>query len=77
MQTPLGVEAEPFLRRVKVPETVRWQMQERQARRVRLALSGDAPRGSRLGLELLSKEREILTTIYLPEPDPKSEKPTR
>ncbi len=71
LQEPAGITWESAEARLTFRPGMTYEASRVQAQRVRLSLSDSAPRGRRVGLELLGKEKQLLATLYLDEPDPR------
>ncbi len=71
LQEPGGILWETAEARLTFRPGMTYEASRVQAQRVRLALSDSAPRGRRVGLELLGKEKQLLATLYLDESDPR------
>lgn len=68
MQQPSGMTWEAAEARLLFPPLIAFEVSRVSAQRIRLRLSDEAPRGQRVGIELLNGQRQVLATIYLNEP---------
>lgn len=76
LQSPAGILRDSAESALRFTPAMTYEASRVMARRVRLSLSDHAPRGRRVGLELLNKESRLLAALYMDEPDPQNREGT-